>query len=467
MSEKLEILQCLIENRIFTSSPSTLAQELGYKGKMTFYRIIKGKVTENTVNDVWKKLKVAYYLEDDDLYRIANICYTAKDFYDRIVPEMNIWHPLWVENVIISLVEDQYDYCSETFKKEVLPELMEMKREEPNIFWGMAVLFYIRARKIEPYSKDTYMIRYNLLLDLDKILFSLHPENINAHQAVDNLITIMKLYNNTINIWTLLYNSIILFRYYTDTDFIRKAAQCSVIFDWPSRSYWIVPDTTYQKGAEVWLLVQNSFNTANNGIYIAIKLKAGKNIEEFIPQSTYIIQFLFPENILLVTRMNNGHKEICFYEYEYNANLKTLNLRPISDIDSCWNKLPDILYRIDSSSLNSMSEKVWWRILEKFDKGGTGQWTYKKAIEKFTGVSDLSNNYEIRDINISRTMLSMILIVSNKEQQYQIPITNYSFLSKINPSESVIITRHKSDNEIYVEWPNLGYAIKLSEWEKL
>ena len=80
MSEKLEILQCLIENRIFASSPSALAQELGYKGKMTLYRIIKEEVAEKTVNDVWEKLKAVYYLEDEDLFRIANICYTAKEF---------------------------------------------------------------------------------------------------------------------------------------------------------------------------------------------------------------------------------------------------------------------------------------------------------------------------------------------------------------------------------------------------
>lgn len=104
MSEKLEILQCLIENRIFASSPSALAQELGYKGKMTLYRIIKEEVAEKTVNDVWEKLKAVYYLEDEDLFRIANICFTAKEFYDWIVPEMNVRHPQWVENVIISLI---------------------------------------------------------------------------------------------------------------------------------------------------------------------------------------------------------------------------------------------------------------------------------------------------------------------------------------------------------------------------
>ena len=37
MNEKLDILQCLIENRAFAPSHSALAKELGYKGKMVIY----------------------------------------------------------------------------------------------------------------------------------------------------------------------------------------------------------------------------------------------------------------------------------------------------------------------------------------------------------------------------------------------------------------------------------------------
>lgn len=466
MSEKLQILQCLIENKILAASASSLSMELGYKGKMGIYRLLRGLVSEKFINEIWDKILNKYNLEDNVLYDLANICILTKDFSNFVTKEMNTNHPKWVENVIMAVTDSIYDYFSDEFKKNTAPVLIDLRRDDPDILWGILTLFYIRTKNIEVYSKNNISIICNILNEFDQLLFSIHPENINAHQAADNLITMLKFNDKSVNIWTLIFNSIILFRYYTDTDFIKTVAQGSVIFNWPSRSYWIVPDTTYQKGAEFWLLVQNNFNTANNGIYIAVNVAAGKNTEEFIPQSTYIMQFMFPENILFVTRMNGEHKEICFYKYEYDSNLKTLKFKPTSDINN-WCNLPDILYRLESSSLNGMSEKVWWRILEKFDTGGIGRDTYQKAIEKFTGVSDLSNMYKIHDVNISRTMLSIKLTVSDEKQQYQIPITNYSFLTKINPSESIIITRHELDNEIYVEWPNLGYAIKLSEWEKL
>ena len=54
MNDELEILQCLIENRIFAPSPSALAKRLAYKGKMTIYRVMEGKVSFRVVHDVWR-----------------------------------------------------------------------------------------------------------------------------------------------------------------------------------------------------------------------------------------------------------------------------------------------------------------------------------------------------------------------------------------------------------------------------
>lgn len=468
MSEKLEILQCLIENRIFASSPSALAQELGYKGKMTLYRLIKEEVAEKTVNDVWERLKAVFYLEDEDLFRIANICYVAKEFYDWIVPEMNVRHPQWVENVIVSLVEDQYDYNSEAFRKEVVPVLADMKREEPNIFWGMVVLFYIRAKKIEPYVKDASAIRCNVLRELDEILFSLHPANVQAHQAAQNL---MLTPHSSFHLWRLLFDGILLFRYYTEVDFIQKAVKSCILFNWPCRSYWITPGTNYHAGADVWLLVENNFYAATSGFYIALHLKVGQNIEEFNAINVCLLQFLDKDehsghSILVTTQMVDQTKDICCYLYEYDAGRQELHFSVVQE----WGNrhgLPDMLQYIDLLSPEGKEEKVWSRILDKFDKAGKGKEVYSQAMERFLGITDLSGQYSLEDVIISRSFLSLVLKKDNKSYTYQLPVSQYNFLSEINASCKVMITRHESDGEIYVEWPSLGYAVKLSEFVRV
>ena len=50
MNEKLEILQCLVENRAFARSASAFAKALGGKGKMVIYRLMEGKTKDSTVD---------------------------------------------------------------------------------------------------------------------------------------------------------------------------------------------------------------------------------------------------------------------------------------------------------------------------------------------------------------------------------------------------------------------------------
>lgn len=47
---------------------------------------------------------------------------------------------------------------------------------------------------------------------------------------------------------------------------------------------------------------------------------------------------------------------------------------------------------------------------------------------------------------------------------YELPIETYDFLSEITPSQRILIVRHADNDEIYVEWPDLGYGIPLSEF---
>ena len=119
MDEKIEILQCLIDNHIFAPSASALAKRLGYRGKMTVYRLIQGNVSERIVNEIWDKLLTEFSIDETVLHSLARICCMTKDFYDILRREMNIQHPEWVENVIGSLIDDCYNYYSNEFRKNI------------------------------------------------------------------------------------------------------------------------------------------------------------------------------------------------------------------------------------------------------------------------------------------------------------------------------------------------------------
>lgn len=203
---------------------------------------------------------------------------------------------------------------------------------------GNPILY--QSKKIESYTKANVTIACKLLYSLDKILFSLHPEKISAHQAASNLAATITSYEHSITIWDLIYNCIILFRYYTDTDFINSALKSSILFDWPARSYWIVLGTIYQRGAHACLLVEYNPNDSNYGFYMALHLEMGKNTEDFQVLDTCILQFLFPEKQLLITQMANQTKSFSYYNYDYEPDNQTLHfpVYPINNLCTNYRK---------------------------------------------------------------------------------------------------------------------------------
>lgn len=467
MNDELEILQCLIENRIFAPSPSALAKRLAYKGKMTIYRVMEGKVSFRVVHDVWRKLLKEFHITDDIPYFIGRVCYITKLFHNAILPEMNTKHPEWIENVLISLIDDIYVYNSDKFNKEFVPILKDLRRDEPDVYWGMAVLFYIKAKGYDPYGRATEQILYKFLDRLDSFLYTLYPENNMAHQAACNLKSLAERNKDNKNIWWLLYNGTLILRYYTDPKFINTAIKCFQLLNWPARSYWIIPKTSYQEGVQAWLMVENNFNTATNGYYILLQLETGKDTNTFKAQDMCVFQFWTIDTeedypILQTSKMVNKKKEFCHYLYDYDSDDRILKITPNPDTGNL-HKLPLSMYQVNLSEPKGINEEIWSRIFTKFDKG-IGETIYKNALENFLGISNRNNEYTIKDVIITRSDFLLILTEAGVDKTYQLPISAYSFLSDINPSCSIMITEHKDDSEIYVEWDSLGYAIKLSEF---
>lgn len=93
-----------------------------------------------------------------------------------------------------------------------------------------------------------------------------------------------------------------------------------------------------------------------------------------------------------------------------------------------------------------------------------GSAMFQKAKETFSGITDMSDAYNIVDVSISKTALTLLIEHEGMTHEYRLPIDGYDFLSEINPSQNVIIARYESDGLLYACWPELGYSIKLSEF---
>ena len=225
-------------------------------------------------------------------------------------------------------------------------------------------------------------------------------------------------------------------------------------------SYWITPEVEYKEGEKAWIWFQDDFNTVSHGCYIVYQIQAGNNIDSFLVEEMYVFRFMEKngENKLSIMNVN---KTVCHYHYKYDSDNYILYFVPCSEESTSF-QLPATMHCINACQPCRKNEKVWCRILDKFIRGKG-----RRQIQEIGGSFSQVDMYEIKDVIISRKYLSLILIESGVEKEYQLPLTKYSFFTTLTPTQEIWISRHTDDAEIYIEWPVLGYAIKLSEFTQI
>lgn len=463
MNEKLEILQCLIENQAFAQSHSALAKILGYKGKMVIYRLSEGKVKDETVNKITKQICDRFGLNEEHLYKIARIFSGVKFFYDKLISEMNTRHPEWIRNLIISLIYDEYKYFSPKFKNETMPLLIDLKNNERDVYWGIVAMIFIKANGIDPYKYIKKKETWKIVDMLKNILLYIYPEKHDAHEAVENI----KKFTNAQALWNIIHNFIIIFRHYTEEDFKNEALKMIRTFNVGKRSYWRLPGSSYDQGSEIWLLVSQTYKHGTNGFYIAMRMKAGNDIQTFTIDKTLILNFWTIDKeddppVLQVFAGYGKERKCCFYLYEYDEPQHKLNIEFIPDNGAPLG-LPETLQMISFDNPKDKDEKVWARILSMWDEQ-QGESEFKKAKEAISGFVDMSDAYHIKDVFISKTTFSLIIEHDGNTSNYHISVDKYYFLTEINPSQKIVIVKSLEDDALYASWPDSGDVIKLSEF---
>lgn len=463
MDEKQEMLRCLIGGCAFAPSVSALAKELGFRGKMTFYRLMQGQVKSETVNRIWDLIKGQFCLTDEGLQDVARAFYGARYFGGALVREMNHAHPGWVEQLLWVLTEGCFDCFSGTFKAEMAPVLHDLREDEPDVYWRMVVLVYLSAKHIDAYTYIKKGEAWKIIEQLDRFLLDLYPEKADAHEAACNL---MKL-NTAPTLWNLVHTCAILFRYYTESGFRNLATKAMRIFGFGERSYWRIPESVYGQGNEVWLMMEESYGKGTSGYYLALRLKAGKDIETFTLEDALILQFWAVDTeadlpVLQVCRRRGVEQEWCFYCYEYDEEQLLLRFELIPDLGDPLG-IPETLQMIDLGHPEGKDEKIWARIMGKWD-ASRGEEIFQQAKEMISGIIDQTDTYHIEDVVLSKTMFSILVEHQGERRTFRISVEKYKFLAEINPSQMLLITKHLSDGKLYADWPELGYSIRLSEF---
>lgn len=467
MNETQKALQLLLENDLFASSPSALAQELEYGSKNTYYDLRKGKCSPATATHIWQLLQSHFGYSESELYASAQIAHQARKLKKRLAQELEETAPATPEEVLQWLTDEAYGCFSPRFNKDTIPTLKDLRRETPGIFWGTLALCYLWAKGINPYRKNFSQTFQRYLTDLDDLLAGMYPENDKARRAANNLKASTLQGFGSPNYQTLIYHSVLIFRYYTEPNFDQTAVQGMLLFNWPAQSYWIALGTLYGPDTEVWLLVERNFDTADNGLYIALQLITGRDTETFIAQGITLLSFWTQDRedeppVLQAMRQQGKGRTCCFYLCEYAPSRRLLTLTPNPETGNLFG-LPEHLYQLNLEQPQGKDEKVWARILRKFNEQ-QAESLFRQTTAQYLGIRLPDEDYTVEDVIVSRHALTLLVNQAGTRYTYTLPADTYAFIEKITPAREVVITRHEATGTRWVEWPGPGYSIPLSDF---
>lgn len=463
MDEKLEILQCLVAGRAFAPSPSALAKELGYRGKMAVYRLMNGGVKADTVDKIWTLVRTRFGLKDEGMYILARTFYGLDYFYDKLVGEMNRKHPEWVENLVMSLTADDYEWFSPKFKAETMPVLIDLKTDEPDVYWGIVALTYLRAKRTDVYAEGPAHALRRVLKELDGLLLSMYPEKRDAHDAACSLMSLAA----AENLFGVVNCCAVLFRNYAESGFKNEAMKALQVFGFGKRSYWLKPGESYGDGREVWLLVEQSYGRMTGGYYLALRLLSGRDTLTFMLEDVFCMNFWAVDDdtdqpVLQVCRGTGDRCNWGFYLYEYNEERHEFRFEANPDTGDVFN-LPETLCMVNFEAPEGKDAKVWARVLKNWDES-QGADVFNQAKEMFSGISDMTSSYLVTDVSVSKTMLTLSIEHGGRTSVYRLPVDRYGFIAEISPAQRLMIVKYAHSDGLHVAWPELGYSIPLAEF---
>lgn len=153
MQDNKELITYLIDNRIFESSASALANRLGYKGRMAFSKLKEGNIRTSTVDNIIDDICTYFGLDYSDLIDITEMVRIGKILYNAINnlnvypddatrPDATRIDATRPDRILTDFVtRDFKDYPDDFYP--FIPQLDELYRDRSYVYFGAVLFLYI------------------------------------------------------------------------------------------------------------------------------------------------------------------------------------------------------------------------------------------------------------------------------------------------------------------------------------
>lgn len=436
MDDRSELLKKIVNSELLAPSLGALASLLGYKTKSTIYRIAKGDAKSAAITTFCTLLKDRLNIDEKMLGQIGLLLQDYDYFSSRIKHEPAGRDP---ESVVVSMVSGDYSCYSKRFEEEELPEIIRYRHESPAGFYRMLFYYYVKKSIVSFYSKDmTYKDEIKrVLMPLANRLRQLYPENYQGKEYLEVLDNTTQYDEIAATLWNCVEAGWKMLMYYGSSYSYQDALSSFVLLPGvDERSYWLT-----ENPEQIVMALAIEVRRKRSGFYAVFRLDLNAETLQCIGYLSF-----FPDGKLQVAGMNGESYKTGKYSFA-NHTLK---------IDLGHGPQPfNVGTRWELMNINTIP------VISEFDKRLDDDEIHT-AMLKGQGI-EVMKNYEVKDVLLTRSEVRLRL-VSGKE--LVIARNAYEFLSRIQPTDTIVVARRIKDNFEYVAWTDYNHIIPLSEFRK-
>lgn len=433
-----EIISKIIERNLLASSPSRLAAELGYAGRMTINRLRTGTAGEEAAHEFCNRLNDLTGLTDNDLVWIGRLLECTNEFSNQMSSEFGELSNSVKYNIGFAFISDDYSIFSHDYRDLKLNRWLLMKGHEKEFFFFMLSLFLFDKQTGSFYNKQlSTPERYKLILDLlrDALKKRFPKHSIGNALSSDILETPMSRLAFPCFLTCVRLGGIILKAYASAYSEAAMHDSMIKLDGLPERSFW----DEWEKQHEITFLKFLPVNKKGNGIYeyFTFNFKTGKT---------------------------ENPAQLYFYgEKDFGIFLK--KERKLVFGNYCLEdktKLRIILY----AERDKKPEFLWKRLLPENSER-------IREIDRLFTDSFIDNiRYEALGIELSCGVIvsevavtkSKVILMTPEGNKFSISRNSYPFLKSVSPDMTPLVYQDKDNKKIYVEWEALGCRIPLEEF---
>lgn len=428
----------IIISNLFAASPSKLAADLGYAGRMTINRLRNGTAGEEAITEFCKRLNHLTGLSNEDLIWLGRMLENTDDFTTQMKSEFGELSGSIKYDILFAFISEDYSIFSPDYRDLKLNRWLLIKGHEKEFFFFMLSLFLFADQTKSFYAKHLpTKDRYKLILDpLLRALKDRYPRHSIGNALSSSILeTPMAKLAFPCFLTCLRLGGVVLKSYASGYSEVSMHDAMIKIDGLPDRTFW----NEGEKQNEVTFLKFVPVNDKGNGIYeyFTFNFKTGKTEN---PAQLY---FYGNQDLGLFLKKE---RKLVFGNYCLDDETK----------------LKIILY----ADRDKKSEFIWQRLrpenserVREIDRLFTESYINNVKYESLG--MEVSCGVIISEVAVTKTKLILMTPEGNK---YFISRNSYPFLTSVTPDMIPLTYRDLDDNRLYIEWEQLGCRIPLHEF---